>query len=141
MIIKINRLQSIALGVSLLLLLLGYFDLFRPYVEGSHEGVPFGVNVLIVLFILFVIGLIIRSLSYRLEVTDMGITERTIGSWTVKWEEIRGWGYSYYSDQNHLFIELADKKRKEVLAAFLDKRSVSLLDAELRKRLGNPIEK
>ena len=125
MVIKVNRLSSIFIILFILIWLPGYFGFFSPYAEGSYQNVPLWLNVIIIIIVIFAVGLTIKSLSYCLIINDTGITQKTIGSWTVKWQEIRSWGYSLGSEVNYLFLELiSDKKRKEILSAFLDEKNL-----------------
>jgi hypothetical protein len=120
---------------------MGDFGLFSPYIEGSYKNVPIWVNVLITVFLISVVGLALRSLWYSLEITDAGVTQRSICSWTVKWQEIQGWGYSLDTDGNYLFLELIPgNKRKTVLSGFLDKKNLPMIKAELEQRLGKPTQ-
>ncbi len=141
MVIKINRLSSIFYILFILLWLPGYFGFYSPYAEGSYQNVPFWLNVIITVTVIFTIGLAIKSLSYYLIINDSGITQKTIGSWTIKWQEIRSWGYSLGSEVNYLYLDLiSDKKRKAILSAFLDEKKLPLIKEELERRLGKPIE-
>ena len=141
MVIKVSRSNSIFGILAILLFMPGYFGLYRPIIEGSYQNVPLWVNILISIIALLVVGLAARSLSYSLEISDAGITQKTIGSWTLKWQEIRAWGYSVSGDGNYLFFELTPGNKKiEVLSGFLDDKNLPIIKSELERRLGKPIK-
>jgi hypothetical protein len=134
------RLESIFIIGFISLWLPGYFGLFSPYVEGSYQNVPYWVNVLALIISISVIGLTIISLSFYLKINDSGISQKTFRTWTVKWQEIVGWGYSLDSNGNSLFLELTpDRKKKEVLSGFLTKKNLHLIKSELERRIGQPL--
>ncbi len=141
MVIKISRSSSLFGILAILLFMPGYFGLYRPVIEGSYQNIPLWANILLSFLALSVVGLAIRSLSYSLEINEAGITQKTIGSWTLKWHDIRAWGYSVSVDGNYLFFELTlGNKKREVLSGFLDDKNLPIITAELEKRIGKPIK-
>ncbi len=141
MVIKISRSSSIFGILAILLFMPGYFGLYRPFMEGSYQNVSIWVNILLSFLALSVVRLAIRSLSYSFEINESGITQKTIGSWTLKWQDISGWGYSASVDRNYLFFELTPgNNRREVLSGFLDDRNLAVITPELEKRIGKPLK-
>jgi hypothetical protein len=130
---------SIISIVIIFLFIPGYFGLYSPYIGGSYQNLPYWFNIIITCLCVFAAALIIKSFFYYLEINDVGITQKTIGARTIKWQDIQGWGYSSDAEGNYLFLELtSDKKKRELIhQSFLDKKNFSLLKIELEKRLGN----
>jgi len=137
---KTNKPYSIFVILFLALWLPGYFDLFSPYAEGSYQSLPYWLNIIVAIVVIFLIIILIVEFSFFLEINDIGITEKTFKRRTIKWQDISGWGYSIdTSDEVYLFLELLpDKKQKIIYSPLVHKKNLPLIKSELEKRIGQP---